>query len=55
MSYSEEFKAGWALARAQYQSTGGVQPHPPEKPAEKPEPEVAPAKKAAPGKKTGGA
>ena len=29
MSYSEEFLAGWRLARERYQVTGGVQPYPP--------------------------
>ncbi len=42
MSYSEDYRAGWAAARLQYQSTGGVMPHPPE-PVEEPEPEPAKA------------
>ncbi len=41
---TEDYVAGWQAARAQYQSTGGVQPYPPgyEKPEEK---ESTPVKK----------
>lgn len=63
MSYSDEFKAGWAAARECYQLTGGVPPHPPQQ-APVPEPpvetpiggeEAVPAPKRASRKKSGGA
>ena len=43
--FSDEFLAGWRLARALWQRTGSVQPHPP---GYYDEPEPAPSAPAAP-------
>lgn len=49
--HSEEYVSGWQAARAQYQSTGGVQPYPPGFGKDpEPEPKSAPPRKGPPRK-----